>query len=295
MRLCVSILSILLLSSIYNAALIEPDTISKGIENAVLSLIQASISGAILLLNVFIAYNPSVPDVLAPLHSQLLKLIAPLYLIILTWNGIQIMTSETISTQANARITLQNTLVSMVLVASSLPLYKLLINLSQFTASYFNAAPFSEPGRPELATSFIFSLILLMMLVFLVFLIVRFFFVSLGVVLLPIGAFLYFFSPTKRYGKSLLSLIAFFLFIQIIISLVIAVMNVFLIAPPTTYGLGIFEAGLYRCCVILGGLFLLVSIPFMIIVQIVLASAFPEIKLLSFIMGMGASVKNVEQ
>lgn len=293
-RLDAFLLSLLFLSSIYYAAWPDPNAISEALLNTFLSLLKYALSLFLALADAFIAYNPTVTEDLVLIHSKLLSLLVPLYLLILTWNGIQIMTSGVVSAQANARITIQNSLISMLLVASSLPLYRFLLNLSQLVSSYFIAAPFPEVGYPSVTTLALFIIIVPLLFLFVAFLIMRFFFISLGVLLFPIGIFLYFFSPTKHYGRLIISTILLFLFIQIIFSLIISVMGILTATPPQAAGLSGISEQTYKLCIFLGGLLLLIIIPTMIILQMLLVALYPEIKLLGFLRGAGASVKNIE-
>lgn len=161
MRLYPFLLSVLLISIVCNASLLDSGVITQGITNAVTSIINGTLSLLIDAINFFIAYNPEVGDAFVPLHTQVLRLLVPLYLLILTWNGIQIMTSGVVSNKANARIILQNSLVSMLLVASSLPIYKIIVNFSQFAASFFVASPLGEPTLASLSTAILFLFFIL--------------------------------------------------------------------------------------------------------------------------------------
>ena len=294
MRLQAFILSLLLLSSITYAAWPDPNAISEALLNTFMSALKYAASLFIALANTFVAYNPTVTDSIVSVHTKLISLLVPLYLVILTWNGIQIMTSGVISTQANARVTIQNSLISMLLVASSLPLYRLLLNVSQLISSYFIAAPFPEVGYPSITTLALFVVIVPLLFFFIAFLIIRFFFISLGALLFPLGIFLYFFSPTKPYGRLIISMIFFFLFIQVIISLILSVMEILAATPPAVGGLSGIEEQTYKLCMFVGGLLLLILVPAMIGLQILLVALYPEIKLFGFIGRVSASVKNVE-
>jgi hypothetical protein len=283
---------LLFLSPIHYAAWPDPHAIAEAFMEQFTSTLKASLADSLVKLNVFIAYNPTLDDKFAPVHSKLLSILVPLYLLILTWNGIQIMTSGVISTQANARITVQNSLISMLLVASSFPIYRLLINLSQLVASFLITAPFQDVGDPVAATLFLYVIVLSLSYILLVFLILRFLFISLGVLLFPLGIFLYFFSPTKQYGKLIISMISFFLFIQVILSLIISVMGILAATPPQAAGLSGLTEQTYRLCILIGGLVLLIAVPLMILLQVLLVALYPEIKLLGFLVKAGAIVKN---
>ncbi|MEM3555676.1 MAG: hypothetical protein QXF56_03090 [Candidatus Micrarchaeia archaeon] len=287
------LLTLILLICVVQAAWPDPNAIANALVETFFSLLKYGLSLFIALANQLVAYNPVVTEPLSSVHSKLISLLAPLYLLILTWSGVRIMTGGGLESQVNARITIQNSLVSMLIVAFSLPIYKLLINLSQLLSAYFITAPFPEVGYPSVTTLALFLLLLPLLILFVVFLIIRFFFISFGVLLFPIGVFLYFFSPTKPYGRLLLSLVFFFLFIQLILSLIISVMEILATTPPQAAGLSGMEEQTYKMCVFIGALLLLILIPIMVMLQILLITLYPEIKLLGLLGRTGASVKNV--
>ncbi|QLJ53328.1 MAG: hypothetical protein Sv326_1153 [Candidatus Fermentimicrarchaeum limneticum] len=289
------IVLLILLSSVSYAAWPDPNAIADALVETFFSILKYALSLFISLANSFVAYNPVIVEALLAIHSKVIGLLVPLYLIILTWNGIQIMASTAVSTQANARITIQNSVISMILVASSLQIYNLLLNLSQLISSYFISAPFPEVGYPSITTLALFLFIVPLLVLFNAFLIIRFFFISLGVLLFPIGIFLYFFPPTKPYGRMLISTIFFFLFIQVILSLILSIMGILAATPPQSVGLSAIDEQTYKLCMFIGGLLLLLFIPTMLILQILLIALYPEIKLLGLLGRAGASVKNTEQ
>jgi|GEM_PF-6240061 hypothetical protein len=287
------LLVLILLVCVVWAAWPDPGAIANAFVETFFSLLKYALSLFIALANQLVAYNPVVTEPLASVHSKLISLLAPLYLLVLTWSGIRIMSGGGLESQVNARVTIQNSLVSMLIVAFSLPIYKVLINLSQLLSTYFITAPFPEVGYPAVTTLALFLLLLPLLILFVVFLIIRFFFISFGVLLFPIGVFLYFFPPTKPYGRLLLSMVFFFLFIQLILSLIISVMEILAVTPPQAAGLSGMEEQTYKLCVFIGGLLLLILIPVMVMLQILLIALYPEIKLLGFL-GRVGSVKNIE-
>jgi len=290
MRLSIFILSLLLLSSIYHAALVDPNAISDAFKSAFLVVLKASMEDSTQKLNELLAYNPQLNDKFGPVHLKIVSLLVPLYLLVLTWNAIQIMISEVLSTQASARITIQNSLVSMLLVAFSLPIYRLLINLSQFISSYLVTAPLQNVGDPVTATIYIYLLAECLKYTLLAFLILRFFVISLGVLLFPIGIFLYFFSPTRIYGRLIISLILFFLFIQVIFSLVVSAMGILAVTPPQAAGLpGLNEEG-YKLIIFIGGLLALIIIPMTILFEIIFFVFDPVIKIINIATKVGSVV-----
>ncbi len=270
MRLCAFILSVLLISAFCHSFLIDSSVIADGISQLVIKVVNATLSFMINTINFFLSYNPQVGDEFVPLHTQVLKLLVPFYLLIVSWNGIQIMTSDVLSNQANARLTLQNTLLSMMLVAFLLPIYKIIVNLAQFATSFFTTVPLKEPTLAAgAATVVLFLFMTLELWIFLLFLLVRFMFVSVGVVLFPLGLFLYFFGYTQKYGRMIISLTVFFLFVQVIISLVFSVFGIMLTSPIESSGLGAISEGLYRALILIGAVLISLMTAVLIILKIV--------------------------
>jgi hypothetical protein len=259
-------------------------SIRDAIISVLLQIIADGLNIFISLANFFIATNPYLTNDVLAIHSKLITLLAPLYVLILTWNGIQIMLSRGISSQTNAKSVIQKTIISILLVASSLQIYQLILNLSQAISSFFLVNSLPDFGAPSISTIALFALAFFFLTLFVIFLIVRFIFISLGVVIFPIGIFLYFFTPTKAYGKLLLSIIFLFLFIQILFALVISVMTIVASTPPQAGFVGITEQT-YKLAIFLGGLFVLILVPVLLILQIITVALFPEIKLFGILGG----------
>ena len=290
MKLSIFILSLLLLSGIYHAALIDPNAISDAFKNMFLGILKASMEDSTNKLNDLLASNPQLNDKFESLHLKIISLLVPLYLLVLTWNALQIMTSDVLSTQANARITIQNALVSMILVAFSLPIYRLLINLSQFVSSYFIMAPLQNVGDPVTATIYLYLLAECLKYILLAFLAMRFFVILFGVLLFPIGVFLYFFSPTKIYGRLIISMIFFFLFIQVILSLIISAMGILAATPPQASGMASLDEESYKLFILIGGLLALIIIPLTILLEVVFFVFDPVIKVINLATRAGLTV-----
>jgi hypothetical protein len=270
------------------------DSIIEALEKAVFSSLKEALKLFTDIANLFLAYNPLPLDELTGIYQKILQLLAPLYLLTLTWNGIQIMVSDSISQQVNARITIQNSVISMVLVAYSLYLYKGLLSLSQAVSSYFLTAPLSDPGYPSLTTLALFVILMLVYIMFTLILLIRSFLIALGVVLFPVGIFLYFFSPTKAYGRLILSMIFLALFVQIIFSLVFSVMELMAATPPHSADpLKAVDEQMYKLCIFIGGLLMATLVPLLIAAQAIYIALYPEIKLYGFLRSLGGSSGSV--
>ncbi|MCX6776690.1 MAG: hypothetical protein NTY73_01810 [Candidatus Micrarchaeota archaeon] len=267
------------------------EEIESALSDWVNSQLLGSVNLALQLINALLLLTPDVPSKLFLVHTEIIKMLVPLYLLVLSWNAIQIMTSEVLSHQASARITIQNSVISMLLVALSLPIYNVLLKTSQSVSSYLvsiNFKPtiynsFAAVEATGFSVSFLLGMILIVATLLILFLLIRLYIIAAGVLLFPIGIFMYFFSPLRKYGKLILSFILFFLFVQVLFSVIVFVMNVLISAPPQSSLTGIDEMSL-RLAMYLGGLSVLLIIPLTMAMQVVFFALFPEIKLASFIM-----------
>lgn len=264
------------------------------LSNWINSHLLASANEGLKFLNSLILWTPDVPDALFSVHIEIIKMLAPLYLLVLSWNAIEIMTSDVIATQAKARITIQNSVISMLLVASSLPIYKGLLAVSQQLSQYLLSIHFDSTlantvtaltlaggsGSFMAGCSVVIIILSMMLILFMLF---RIFVISAGVLFFPIGIFAYFFSPLKKFGKLMISIILFYMFVQVILALIVFVMNVLIAAPPQLSGIGEGEEMILRALLYIGGLTILLVVPLMILLQIILIVAAPEIKLAGFI------------
>ncbi|NYZ76519.1 hypothetical protein H0N98_04685 [Candidatus Micrarchaeota archaeon] len=267
------------------------DMIEKAIMNAINSTLLSGFNRGLELMNFLLAYNvpPELANMLSSVHMEIIKMLAPLYLLVLSWNAIEVMTSEVIINQAKARITIQNSVVSMVLVASSLQIYKLLLSLSQGISKYllyiqFDSKLANTISAVEVAGALgAFAVVLLpaveiLIILVILFLLIRIYILAVGVLLFPIGIFMYFFSPLKKYGKLITSVILYFMFIQVIIALMVYVMNALMAAPPQSFGpIPAEDLMKLRVLLYIGGIFLIMIVPLGILLQLVLIVAFPEI------------------
>jgi hypothetical protein len=290
-------------SSQQNTTEQTPPWPTKEIENALSSFLISifiSTSEPILpIINALLAVTPDVSS-LSSVHYEILKLLAPLYIFVLSLNAVEIMISDVVSTQAKARITIQNSMVSMVLVIASLPIYNILLSLSLAISKAMLSANFKPVITNVLSLSLlsaaetpiipILMLLDLSGLLVIVFLLLRFYVIEVGVLLFPIGIFMYFFSPLRRFGKMIISTILYFIFIQLIFSLIIFVMNALIEAPPASLGFSVINEMITRILIYTGGLILLSIIPLLIFVQIILVITFPEFKLFSTVTSFAGSV-----
>jgi hypothetical protein len=287
------------------STVIDWSGLTNVLEHAVSDWINTHILGAVNMglqvLNILLVWSPVVPDIISSVQIRVVEMLAPLYLAVLSWNAIEIMTSEVIANQAKARITIQNSLIGMVLVASSFQIYNALLDASQMISKYLVSIQFNSTLANTVTAAvvaseagafaiFMMGVVLLLLVLIITFLTLRIYIVSLGILLFPIGVFMYFFSPLKKFGKLIVSIIFFFMFIQVILALIVFVMNALMAAPPSSIGLGVVEEMGVRAAIYVGGLFLLLFIPLTMFLQIILLILAPEMKLFSIVTSVAGSV-----
>ena len=140
--------------------------------------------------------------------------------------------------RAHAKEMLQNTVLMMVLINGSYYLYQVILDLSSVLNS--SIIRMVEPTFFLLTADNIVNIGLqfmlsgvygLTLLLTVIMLTLRYIVVSLGVVLLPIGIFLYFIPPLKGYGKFILNMLGIFIFITFIDLLIILACSLIINVP----------------------------------------------------------------
>jgi len=138
------------------------------------------------------------------------------YVFLFIYCGYQFMVSGYDSAKrTQAKSWLQRIVIMILLVNASFFLYNLALDLAASASlSMYNLIDpdffkIIADDLPSLGLQLIFVGAYALMLVLAVFLLgIRFLIVALGVVLFPIGLFLYFFPPTEAYGKFILYILA---------------------------------------------------------------------------------------
>lgn len=134
----------------------------------------------------------------------------------------------------NAKSWLRNIVIMIILIQASYFIYQLVIDLSIIltTATLTLVDPnfflISANQISDLGLAILFSLLYLLSLVLTtIILVIRYAFVSLGVVLLPIGIFFYFISPLKQYGSLILNLLGVAIFVTFFDALILITFSKF--------------------------------------------------------------------
>jgi hypothetical protein len=143
------------------------------------------------------------------------------YSLLLIGSGISLMISgHDVVKRENAKQSLRNIVIMIVLVQASFFIYQLAIDLSSAmtnaTVSLIDLHFFliSLGSSSDLAlTILLLVLYLLALIIAALLLVIRYAFVAIGVVLFPIAIFFYFFSPLKQYGALILNFLGICIFI----------------------------------------------------------------------------------
>ena len=211
-------LVVLLLSCLVSADLVGDlgqalvDIVYTGIYNAVYDLLSELMD---LVLSLLI-WNPPL-EWAYDAWNTIRILITSMYLAVITFAGLKLMTGTLAG--GNERSTLKRwlggSIISLLLVNMSFALYEFIL---EFNVA-LSALMFQEPelsGFLAASAAFLILLILFTTIVLLVIilLLIRITIVLWGVVLFPIGIFLYYFPPTKRFGKLLNTLLLANIFLQ---------------------------------------------------------------------------------
>lgn len=189
----------------------------------VLSLIMAPVQ-PILQLTLNLLSEPINLTLFVSLWAIIIYCLSMFYALLIVGSGFSFLLSGYNSEKREqAKEWLRNIIVMIILVQSSFFLYQLVIDLSStmtsailslIDESFFTLSVSSVAG---LATSILFSTVyLITLLVTCLILILRYAIVALGVVFLPLGIFLYFIPPLKRYGSLIINFLGITIFITFI-------------------------------------------------------------------------------
>ena len=217
-RILATFLAVLALSCVVSADLVGDlgqavvDIVYTGIYNAVYDLLSELMD---LVLSLLI-WNP--PLIWAyDAWNTIRILITSMYLAVITFAGLKLMIGTL--ADGNERSTLKKwlggSIISLILVNMSYALYEFILEFNvALSALMFQETELS--GFLAASAAFLILLIFLTTIVLLVIilLMVRITIVLWGVVLFPIGIFLYYFPPTKRFGKLLNTLLIANIFLQ---------------------------------------------------------------------------------
>lgn len=190
-----------------------------------------------------IIWNPD-PNAMRPLVSGIVTLLAPVYVVAIILSGFYFLfASNSPSGRARAKAMIQKLILSMILVTLSMPMYRLLLDLSgaisqrilaglEVQASTFlgfvvagNIAALALLSASTLGLGLVMPIAIYLSIVVLAAAVVglRGFVVYLMAALFPITLFLYFFDYTKALGEKMLNYTMGAIFTQVIMAIALAI------------------------------------------------------------------------
>ena len=161
--------------------------------------------------------------------TAIVYLLSMFYGLFLMYAGFRFMVSGySAEARENAKKTLTNIILMIVLVQASYYIYSLINDVSSsLTASIINSVQqnfftIGVANWTNLGLEFIFLIpYLIAITITLIFLVIRYALVSIGVVIFAIGIFMYFLDFTNTYGKLLLNFLFTLMFIPFLYSIII--------------------------------------------------------------------------
>lgn len=156
------------------------------------------------------------------LWAIIVYMLSMFYSLLLLGSGFSFMISGYDSSKREqAKSWLRNIVIMIILVQASFFMYSLLNDLSSTMTSAVlslidpNFFLINVDGIADLGLAVVFVFLYLATLIITaLILIIRYAFVCIGVVFLPIGIFFYFFAPLKHYGSLILNSLGFALFVS---------------------------------------------------------------------------------
>jgi hypothetical protein len=164
-------------------------------------------------------HNPNIEDNFYT-WKTITYMLSFFYILILSYAGLLFIVSGTDTVKRNiAKEWIKNVVIMLILVQGSYYIYSLILELNTYlNAAIINKIPDSFYSIQSLSyldfgAQIILSIIyILILIITAVFLSMRIILIFLGVVLFPIGIFLYFIPPLRAYGKFIIHLLIVFIF-----------------------------------------------------------------------------------
>ena len=174
-----------------------------------------------------------------PIWLTIISLISSFYISFLLYSGIIFITdSNNLVKRHKAKESIKNMIIAIIIVSASYYLYNLLIEFNSSLTSYifnqinpdFFKTASDSFGNAIMQLILIIPYIIVLLLTAIMFGI-RWLLVSFGVILFPIGIFLYFVPFLKSYGKLIINIFILLIFISFISSIVILGSSMLINAP----------------------------------------------------------------
>ena len=205
------------------------DCLTENLYDFMQDIINAPIKPLVSAFESLLSWNIDLSS-FATLWSIIVYVLSFFYIFSFLFAAVQFLTSSNDAhRRTQAKESLKNALLMLVLVQSSYWLYSLLIEASSaLTQGMLNLLSDRFFLPVELSRSFgsnllYTSLYVAALCVTVIFLLIRFFLVAIGMILFPIGIFLYFIQPLREYGKSIIYFFSTLIFVPFFLTIVFLV------------------------------------------------------------------------
>lgn len=166
--------------------------------------------------------------VFVDIWSIIVFILSMFYGLLLVWIGLKfIVSGESPEEREKAKSNLKSVIIMMILVQGSYHLYDLILSISSaLTNVVFDMIPSSFfkltlENTSNFGFDLVFGIIyILHLIVTLVILLLRYIFVSSGVIIFALGIFFYFISPLNQYGRLILNSLGVLIFLPFFYSLI---------------------------------------------------------------------------
>ena len=209
--------------------------------NSLLDIFNAPLQSYLTQIQTFLSEPPNIAIFLG-VWSIIVYILSMFYGLLLVYSGINLMVSGySPQKREEAKSWLKNVIIMMALVQSSFLIYTLILDVNTaLTSSIFNLIDpnvflLNMGNFLNFGSSIISTCVYLNVLIFTVFVLVtRYLIVAFGVVLFPLGIFMYFIIPLRSYGKAIIGFLllnifgSFFASLIILMGTLIVPENVFL-------------------------------------------------------------------
>lgn len=183
--------------------------------------------------------EPVQMSLFSPLWAIMIYVISLFYGLLILYSGFNfIISGYDVVKRTKAKEWLRNTIIMIVLVQASYFLYSAVMDMGSFlTAGVINLVDpnfflLTADNITNLGLQFLFVGLYVFTLLFtVVFLAIRYVIVAVGIVLAPVGIFLYFIPPLKDYGKVIFNFLGICIFITFFDALIFLVCGEIMTLP----------------------------------------------------------------
>jgi len=234
----------------------------------ILSLINAALSPFLDLIKKFMS-EPVKLSVFVESWAIIVYILSMFYGLLLVFIGLRfIMAGESAEKRERAKSSLKNIIIMMILIQASYHLYDLIIEVSaaltktmlNLTGSSFFKITLTSSSNFgfEIVLSVIYLIVLLITLLLLV---LRYIFVSSGVLFFVIGIFMYFIGPLNQYGRLIINTLLTLVFLPFFYSII------FLAGSKLAIGSS------YKTLIMIGAFALVITLTCLILLFVIVKAA----------------------